>query len=257
MSWDPDFTTRNAILGQLAGLMHFEQTDWPRLACLNKQLATDLPVRFIDNDAFSALNCYYEEAVADGQVPTRPANWHDFFGAVIWHLFPRTKTLLNQWHMEHIQEFGARRRTPRRDRITHFDECGLVLAVPEGDEMETLLINHQWHRLFLEYRHHWGRHWQAFIFGHALYEQALHPFIGLTAKAVVVTMPADFFARPRATQYALLDQQLGRQLAQQTLFDHPRPLRPLPLLGIPGWWPANESPAFYDNTDYFRPRRQG
>jgi cytochrome P450 len=30
----------------------------------------------------------------------------------------------------------------------------------------------------------------------------------------------------------------------------------LPLLGIPGWHPANTDPAFYANTDYFRPQRR-
>jgi len=30
---------------------------------------------------------------------------------------------------------------------------------------------------------------------------------------------------------------------------------PLPVLGIPGWWPANEQPGFYDDELVFRPRR--
>ncbi|WP_107852408.1 DUF3025 domain-containing protein [Oceanimonas marisflavi] len=256
MNWDPDFTTRNAILGQLTGLVAFKTPDWPDMAGLNQQLAAQGPVRFIDDAAFAALNCYYEEAVAQGQVPTRSANWHDFFGAVIWHLFPQTKTLLNRLHMEHIAEFGARKRTPRRDRVTHFDECGLVLAVPEGDDIGALLQAHDWQTLFLERRARWGHHWQPFVFGHALYEQALSPFIGLTAKAVVVPMPDDFFERPRAGQYPELDRRLCEQLQACALFDQPRPLRPLPLLGIPGWWPASEAPEFYNNTDYFRPRRQ-
>lgn len=31
-------------------------------------------------------------------------------------------------------------------------------------------------------------------------------------------------------------------------------LTPLPLLGIPGWWPDNAREEFYENTRYFRPR---
>jgi len=27
----------------------------------------------------------------------------------------------------------------------------------------------------------------------------------------------------------------------------------LPVLGIPGWWPANEAPSFYDDPAVFRP----
>ncbi|WMC12316.1 DUF3025 domain-containing protein [Oceanimonas pelagia] len=258
MNWDPDFTTRNAILGQLAGLVAFDEPDWPSLAGLNRRLAAGLPVRFVSEEHFTDLACYYEEAVAQGVVPTRSANWHDFFGAVIWHLFPRTKAWLNQRHMDDIRAHGARQRTPRRDRITHFDECGLVLAVPEGDDAEALALlqAHDWHGLFLDRRARWGNDWQPFIFGHALYEQALAPFIGLTAKAVVLALPAGFFTRPRHEQYPLLDRALCARLQDQALFDRPRPLQPLPLLGIPGWWPASEQPAFYDNTDYFRPRRQ-
>ncbi|OXY83769.1 DUF3025 domain-containing protein [Oceanimonas doudoroffii] len=256
MNWDPDFTTRNAILAQLGTLPDLDASGWPNIVTLNQWLAPDLPVRFIGDDAFATLGCYYEEAVARGLVPTREANWHDFFGAIIWHLFPQTKTLLNRLHMEHIAEVGASRRTPRRDRVTHFDECGLVLAVPATDDMDDLLLAHDWHRLFLEHRARWGHCWQPFIFGHALYEQALAPFIGLTAKAVVLPMAEGFFGLPRAEQYPVLDRHLCERLQASALFDQPRPLRPLPLLGIPGWWPANEDPAFYNNTDYFRPRRQ-
>ena len=30
---------------------------------------------------------------------------------------------------------------------------------------------------------------------------------------------------------------------------------PLPVLGLPGWWPANEAPAFYADPQVFRPAR--
>ena len=35
----------------------------------------------------------------------------------------------------------------------------------------------------------------------------------------------------------------------------PAELAPLPVLGVPGWWAANEAASFYDNRDYFRPGR--
>lgn len=31
---------------------------------------------------------------------------------------------------------------------------------------------------------------------------------------------------------------------------------PLPVLGIPGWWGANENPAFYDDPQVFRRGRR-
>lgn len=255
MDWDPHVTGRNGVLAQLAGLVDIGTPQWPTLVELNQSLAADLPVQFIDDDRFTELNCYYEQAVAQGMVPTRAANWHDFFGAVIWALFPRTKALLNRLHMADITACGLGKRTPRRDRVTHFDECGLVLAVKDKAEAEHWLREHDWQRLFISERQRWGKDWQPFIFGHALYEQALAPFIGLTGKCVVLEMPAAFFERPANRHYPLLDARLAEHLEQNTLFDRPRPLLPLPLLGIPGWWPANEDPAFYQNRDYFRPRR--
>lgn len=257
--WDTDITQRNPILGQLEGLLDLSWPHWPSIAQLNTRFnpaisGEPLPVRFIDDAEFLALNCYYEQAVAQARVPTRDANWHDFFGAIIWTLFPKTKSLLTRLHMADINTLGLAR-TPRRDRITHFDECGLVLAVTDKAHVQNLLQQHDWQSLFIAQRARFGQDWQPFIFGHALYEQALSPFIGLTAKCVVIELPSDFFSLSRAQQYAQLDPKLAEQLEQSALFEQKRPLLPLPLLGIPQWWPANEDLRFYDNQNYFRPRR--
>lgn len=256
MDWDPRVTERNALLAQLASVVDFNTAQWPTLAMLNQQLAAHLPVRFISDQEFEGWGCYYEQAVAQGVVPTRANNWHDFFGAIIWALFPQTKSLLNQLHMVDINAFGLGKRTPRRDRITHFDECGLVLAVTDKGHVQQLLQQHDWQQLFITQRHCFGTCWQPIIFGHALYEQALAPFIGLTAKCVVLEVAPSFFQLSAAEQYAKLDPLLALELKRRALFDQPRPLLPLPLLGIPGWWPANEDPNFYQNKDYFRPRRK-
>ena len=34
-----------------------------------------------------------------------------------------------------------------------------------------------------------------------------------------------------------------------------KPFSPLPVLGVPGWWPENADPAFYDDGAVFRPAR--
>ena len=31
-----------------------------------------------------------------------------------------------------------------------------------------------------------------------------------------------------------------------------KPFLPLPVLGVPGWWPANENPDFYTDSQVFR-----
>ena len=34
-----------------------------------------------------------------------------------------------------------------------------------------------------------------------------------------------------------------------------KPYAPLPVPGVPGWWPANQAPGFYDAPAVFRPAR--
>ena len=34
-----------------------------------------------------------------------------------------------------------------------------------------------------------------------------------------------------------------------------KPFTPLPVLGVPGWWAANEEPDFYADAQVFRPAR--
>ena len=35
-----------------------------------------------------------------------------------------------------------------------------------------------------------------------------------------------------------------------------KPFTPLPVLGVPGWWPANGAAGFYDDEQVFRPSRR-
>ncbi len=34
-----------------------------------------------------------------------------------------------------------------------------------------------------------------------------------------------------------------------------KPFAHLPVLGVPGWWPANANPIFYNDPEVFRPPR--
>jgi hypothetical protein len=94
------------------------------------------------------------------------------------------------------------------------------------------------------------------LIGHALFEQGLTPHIGWCGKALLLAVTPAFFGQPYDVQLAELDQSLAERLADDGWLVRPRELLPLPLLGIPGWWGANEDPAFYANTDYFRPTRR-
>jgi len=52
-----------------------------------------------------------------------------------------------------------------------------------------------------------------------------------------------------------LDAALARDLDPAHLAQ--KPYSPLPLLGIPGWWPGNENFFFYDDNSVFRSSSPG
>lgn len=229
---------------------------WPSLEQLSALKAThgDCSVTFVDSDQIVTESLYYEEIIAlRGQVPTRKNNWHDLFNALIWRLYPATKRQLNQQHMQDIRAHGVRPRTARRDRITHFDECGVVLAYCDPT-VGQYLSEHQWERGFIEQRHQWGQQVRAFIFGHANYEMLLNPFMGLTGKWLSVEVNSGFFALSVLQQYRQLDLQLSEKIEDENPFSKSGSLFPLPLLGVPGWYAPNEDSTFYENKDYFRPK---
>jgi hypothetical protein len=56
-------------------------------------------------------------------------------------------------------------------------------------------------------------------------------------------------------QLAQTDRLLALYLWDHAHMTTGRELAPLPVLGVPGWWSANEQENFYENTEYFRPGR--
>lgn len=242
-----------AQLDQLFAISELQQ--WPDCDWLNKD--SELEHQFVFQDELHMGDLGYEEFIhRHRQIPTRRQNWHDLFNALIWRQFPHSKAALNQLHMQDIERFGAKSRTPRRDRITHFDECGVVLAYSNSDIVQ-MLSNHQWQQAMYDNRHHWGQSVQAFIFGHANYEMLLHPYIGLTGKWLGIEVTAEFFESTTSLPARLqaLDTGIYNKLINQDCLAQKGHLHPLPLLGVPGWWPPNQQPEFYRNEAYFMPRR--
>ncbi len=81
------------------------------------------------------------------------------------------------------------------------------------------------------------------------------PYNSITAHVLRLAMPVDLPAVADSSS-ALVhpwDDWLAGQLAPDWLAA--KPFTPLPLLGVPGWWPANADPAFYDDAQVFRPPR--
>lgn len=197
-------------------------------------------------------DAYYESHIAStGEVPTRSANWHDWFNALAWLAYPRLKTALNARHQAAMAA-GEARRGPIRDSATLLDECGILIPYAETAHAEAI-DQMRWSTLWLTHRADWGRLIDAYPVGHALPEMLLAPFIGLTGKAWLLPVQTDFFSWPLAQRLVYLDQLAADRLHQ---LDRPSRLAPLPILGIPGWHAGAQDADFYANTAYFCPSRR-
>ncbi len=269
--WDAEILKENPIFADLCTIFPLStQTTFPTVDTLNQWLRQVQPEAnhlFVTDDCLAADGRYYEVFIHQtGQIPTREHNWHDFFGALIWCLMPKTKKLLNQLHMQEIASHGQQQRSKLRHKLTLLDECGVILAYDKvAAPVMQQLRRHQWHEAFVQARVQWQQPaatWpvapadgriQPLMFGHANYEMATRPFIGLTGKMLALELPATFWQLPRLTQYQQLDESLSIQIANGDFLLQAAHLTPLPLLGIPGWYSANAAEEFYLDRQYFRP----
>ncbi|WP_333607189.1 DUF3025 domain-containing protein [Arsukibacterium sp.] len=257
--WQVSLLSTNPIFNDLCQLFPLlTQPQWPEPALLN-QWRRLKDYSFIENSALLADGRYYESYIADSrQIPCREQNWHDLFGALIWCLFPQTKALINQLHQAEILREGNKTRTVLRNKLTLLDECGVIIACePDAIAHQTWLRQHQWQQSFIQQRQDWWQHIRPLIFGHAMYEMATKPFLGLTAKCWFIEVPSGFSQWSLTDAYIFIDQKLCQQIANGAAVLDNQQLSPLPLLGVPGWYPDNQQQAFYENTGYFRPKRAG
>jgi hypothetical protein len=139
-----------------------------------------------------------------------------------------------------------------RDRATLFDESGLVLACTNA-RLADALREHDWQRLFVEQAADWGKGLQPFLFGHALLEKGLAPYVGVTGRVWVLEVDTAWILLPAGDKIAALDCILAEAIAVGSLAQA-NTLHPLPVLGIPDWWP-NQDAAFYADESHFRRRR--
>ena len=120
-----------------------------------------------------------------------------------------------------------------------------VLTIGGGtEEIMKELAARQWRRLCVELRPLW-RQARLLLLGHALLEKLVSPRKSITAHV--------YQARSAIDNVVNVDDELARDLTAPWLAA--KPFCPLPVLGVPGWWPANEAPGFYDDAQVFRPLR--
>jgi hypothetical protein len=189
------------------------------------------PPCFVPAAALPAGEAYEAFIARSGTVPTRD-NLHDLFNGLVWRHQPALKRRLNALQSAHIAAHGiGPARGPLRDALTLFDEHGALW--PDAPPLlAQALAAHDWNALFITHRALW-RETRFEVFGHALFEQlAAAPRKSLTAHVA-----------------------LGDPLVWSAEQWAAKPFLPLPVLGIPGWWPGNEDPTFYADSKVFRPPR--
>jgi hypothetical protein len=232
----------------------------PYLAALNadarsKALPTGRgePLSFIAQDDLPPDASYEAHIAATGCVPTRH-NLHDFFNASMWFQYPRIKATLNALQAAQIEALGiGPTRGGVRDALTLFDENAVLFACADH-ALADALLGFDWPTLFLSKRDAWSERCEARVFGHALLEKLLSPYKACTGHAWIVEVPPAYFSFDDEQRRSLLDERVARMLLSRSPTS--RDFAPLPVLGVPGWWPANESPAFYADATVFRPGRR-
>ena len=199
------------------------------------------PVTFVSQTALPDGIAYEAFIRETAQVPTREG-LHDFFNALCWMHFPQAKLQLNRLQAGEIERDGVRaRRGPVRDAITVFDENAVLIQAP--DSVWQALTEHRWHDALVEQRSLW-QNVRLSMFGHAALEKLVRPYPSITVHLWRV---------PQSVSPWALDEWLVQDLSAHKLAS--KPFSPLPILGVPGWWPANADADFYDDATVFRPRR--
>jgi hypothetical protein len=189
-------------------------------------------LHFVPQDQLPEGEAYEAFIARTACVPTRE-NPHDLFNGLVWLRFPALKRRLNGLHAQQIAQAGVLpTRGSVRDALTLFDENAALLQAPAA--IVEALLRRDWMALFITHRGAW-QDTTLTLFGHALLEKLLAPRKAITAHVWVLPAPVD--ALPEA-------------LSTGWLATH-RPL-PLPVLGVPGWWAANQAPEFYADESVFR-----
>lgn len=256
-AWTPDFDA----LPMCGSVAHWagqfrNEPGWPSAARLNQlaeaqilRNAAGRTVRFAEQTAACGQLDYEQHILDSGEVPTRIANAHDFFNALIWLTFPRAKAALNAVQCRELAGAPKGQRSPASNAATLFDESGLVLVARDAALAE-LLRAKQWKAAFWDERAKWQEA-RFYVIGHAIMEKGFAPYPGMTGKCLFLPMSDLPEAGPPP---AALDAAIAEAWLNGTV-TKPADLFVMPVLGVPGFAAANAEADYYDNTEVFRPPR--
>ena len=234
---------------------------WPTLDELNRLARhhrldnqAGLPIRFVTPGDDEAAAVHYETRIAQSGLVATRESWHDLFNALQWLSFPQSKAAISAMHARLLAmrgEHESKVRSVPRDVLTLFDEGGMIICSTDAALLE-LVRTFKWRELFVERRADVAACMRFYLAGHSALEKMLAPFIGITAKAMLVEVDAALLQKTTEAQVEHLDAFATRWLQDDANLAATRNLHPVPILGVPGWDARNESPQFYDDSHYFR-----
>ena len=202
-------------------------------------------LRFVSQSSLPEGEAYEAFIARTACVPTRD-NVHDLFNGLMWIAHPAIKRRLNELQAGQLMRGPIEgRRGAVRDALTLFDENAALWQAPAV--LVEALRQRDWRVLFVTQRGAWADA-RLTLFGHALIEKLTSPRKPITAHVWVLPFGRDdphSEALGMDAQAWLLDALTPERLA---LRQH----LPLPVLGVPGWWLANEQPDFYADPAVFR-----
>jgi len=271
-NWIPEFYLDNPLFTDIASLAsNFKEfRQWPDLDDYNRFMSNiyqnilnenQVKLQFVSQG--SKPECYedgYEPRIyLKGEIQTRLQNWHDFFQIMIWARYPHLKSRINALHYnaiyeKHLADTTSKQRGAVENALTLFDECGAII-VSSNTKLLKLISNFCWEELFIKHRTAFRNELDCYIFGHALYEKSLSPYIGMTAHAILIEVDAGFFTLDNITKNKILEEK-SIDFFKKNSKINTRLLHPFPILGVPGWDKRNESTDFYKDTNYFRPGKR-
>ncbi len=271
-NWFPEFAERSALFAPLRHLQapFAEFQNWPGLD--DYQTVIEAWPETIETLAGQALRIVgqdgkpgcFEEHYAPriymtGEIQTRTENWHDFFQYLTWFMFPETKAMINSIHIPHArqrietgEQLGSR--SAIENTLSLFDEGGAVI-VSSDPELLQQVRDFQWQKLFWQHREELQKAFDCVVFGHAMYEKGLSPYIGMTANCILLKSDTDYFQGDNINRLKWIDKKLAAIFRDGKQYCKPKDLQPFPILGMPGWDINNDQLSYYQNSHYFRPGR--
>ena len=226
LSWDPKFFERSPLFEPLVPLArHFSgEARFPTIARWNEVLADGLPVRFQEQAPaprgrrrHQAPRQHYSSLIhLERVVPSRAGSWHDFFNALVWGTFARSKRALHARQNAAVTSWASgdacrlpNRRTRELDALALLDEGGVIVLEDAEPDLSGA-------------RPEPPGDVRLLVFGHAIYESLMLRDAPATCRASTVVVRVTRLPGNQVSLLDLADRGLEALLQSAEHFQEPK-----------------------------------